>query len=535
MARPRSEKPSLLPTLRGTALSIRLSFGELKYLTPVLAKVEAEYVGKNGYVKPSHPNYLAVNEALAGATERLEQAFAIAQRSGDLTVERLKQVYLQLTNEAEVSAQHEQLRQQAEEQTQDFKRRLRDERRLLARVRDEDLDEHISELETKLVELRLRRDNLRRAAGSYEDDLFTTYLIRYATRKGVATMATTTTRSHMALVTTIRQFSPNSRIQDIDEAWLIRFQDWLVTTPSRRAIYRRTKNPAFGEQDERKTVAVEFLYYKETSTRKNSSVERYIERIKGCLRYYQARPHLLPHGVRVSDSFKLYEFDLAAKEDNVVALEEGELFQLFGFDGVITKPERRALDIFLFLCATGLRFNDLQKVKKSSIVDGMIHLVARKTKKHKIVVDIPLNVISSRILEKYNYDMTTCRLNYTDALIGIRSVLNHNEGKTFPSLQQSHTSVNYSGAQEVIVETTRANAIGTHSGRRTFINICLDYNVPLNKLVGMTGHRNVNTLMVYANKRKDVKKHMRNIFQLPAYEPQEYVPDDLADEVDEEE
>lgn len=532
MARPRSEKPSLLPTLRGTALSIRLSFGELKYSTPVLAKVEPEFIGKNGYVKPSHPNYLNINEALAAATERLEQAFAIAQHSGDLTVQRIKQVYLQLTSEAEASAQREQLRQQAEQQKEDFKRRLRDERRLLARVRDEDLDEHIAELETKLVELRLRRDNLRRAAGSYEDDLLTTYLTRYATRKGIATMAATTRSSHMALVTTISHFAPATRIQDVDEAWLIKFQDWLVTTPSKRAIYRRTKNPDYGELDDRKLVAKEFLYYKETSTRKNSSVERYIERVKGCLRYYQARPHLLPPGVVVSDSFKLYEFDLAAKEDNVVALEEAELFQLFAFDGVITKPERRALDIFLFLCATGLRFNDLQKVKKTSIVDGMIHLVARKTRKHKIVVDIPLNVISTHVLEKYNYDMTTCKLTYTDTLLGIRSVLNHNEGKTFPTLQEPHTSVNYSGAQELVVETTRANAIGTHSGRRTFINICLDYNVPLNKLVGMTGHRNVNTLMVYANKRKDVKKHMRNIFQLPAYEPHDYVADDLAEEID---
>nr|GFC04996.1 hypothetical protein [Tanacetum cinerariifolium] len=353
---------------------------------------------------------------LAGATERLEQAFKIAQRSGDLTVQRLKQVYLQLTSEAEQSAQHEQLRQQVVQKVEDYNRRLRDERRLLARVKDEDLDEHISELETKLVELRLRRDNLRRAAGSYEDDLLSTYLTRYATRKGIATMAATTRTSHMALVTTISHFAPATRIQDVDEAWLVKFQDWLVTTPSKRAIYRRAKNPDYGELDERKLLAKEFLYYKETSTRKNSSVSRYIERVKGCLRYYQARPHLLPPGVVVSDSYKLYEFDLAAKEDNVVALEEAELFELFA------------------------------------------------------------------------------------------SVLNHNEGKTFPTLQQLHTSVNYSGAQEVVVETARANAIGTHSGRRTFINICLDYN--------------------------DVKKHMRNIFQLPAYEAQEYVPDDLVDEVD---
>ena len=70
----------------------------------------------------------------------------------------------------------------------------------------------------------------------------------------------------------------------------------------------------------------------------------------------------------------------------------------------------------------------------------------------------------------------------------------------------------YSGSDDVNTTDRRAKLIGTKSGRRTFINLCLDANVPINNIMGATGHLNVATLMIYADKRRSLKKNFVNVF-----------------------
>jgi integrase len=531
MARPRSETPTCVPYLRGTALAVRLSFSGLKYRTPKLADVEPKFIAGNGYVKPSYENYLDINERLAGAVTRLEQAFRIAQAAGDLTEQRLGAEYKRLTGEAEI-------------ETRRTKRKtLVDDVNRLKRAQQEPVavDEQIHQLHEQLRKLNQQRDNLRREAGTYEDDKLITFLTKYATRDGIATMADATFRSHASFIETVRQFAPATTVQEVDEEWMVRFQDWLFSTPSSKPIYSTIPNPAYVEGNgQKQKKRGKILYYKQGDTRKNNTIETYLQKITSCLTYYQARPAKLPTGVTIGDSFKLYSFKLKPKEDNVVALEEAELFQLLNFtDFALNKQnrpineQRRAIDILLFLSATSLRHSDLAKVTPSTVKNGIITLTAQKTAQHSIEVNIPLNVISTTILAKYDNDMRKCIISYHKVNQRIREVLNHDGGKTFPSLQEPVEVVNYSGARAVGRTSTRANEIGTHSGRRTFINICLDYNVPINKIIGMTGHLDVATLMIYANKRKDVKKHMSNIFQLPTYAEQDYSMVELASVVQE--
>lgn len=533
MARPRSIIPTCSPFLRGNSLSARLSFGDIKYLTPVLAKVEPTHLAKNGYLNTNAPDYVGINEKLAGAVERLEKAFLLAQSAQEVTSTRIGKEYQRLTKETENAAKHAQQRHQVEHQASEFNRRIGNERRLLKQVRDEDLDDHIQRLTDQLTDLRLRRDRRDQVAGTYEQDKLLTYLDRYATRDGLATMAESTRRSHDSFIATVRRFSATTRIQDVDEQWMLDFQDWLITTPSLKPIYSTMPNPDYVPGNgQKQKIKGKILRWHEGEPLVNSSVKTYMQKITSCLNYYQQRAKKLPAGVVIGDDYKLYTFKLLSKEDNVMALEEEELFQLVTFNEFKMREQERARDIFVFLCATSLRHSDLVKVVPGAVKNGHIKLVARKTRKHIIEVNIPLNQISRSILEKYGYDMRACKLSKHKINQRIREVLNHNEGKTFPSLQEPVTIINYSGNKEVSYGSTRANEIGTHSGRRTFINICLDYNVPINKIIGQTGHTDVNTLMIYANKRKDVNKHMSNIFNLPAYEAQDYAVPELVEVVE---
>ncbi|RYE13558.1 MAG: hypothetical protein EOP34_08575 [Rickettsiales bacterium] len=181
------------------------------------------------------------------------------------------------------------------------------------------------------------------------------------------------------------------------------------------------------------------------------------------------------------------------------------------------------MDTLLFLCSTSLRHSDLIKVVPATIKDNRIMLTAKKTKKHNIKVNIPLNPISTAILTKYDNDMRNCNMAYENINKYVREVLNEN-ANLFPTLQELEAITRPSGNDDTdnTIYLKRADAIGTHSGRRTYVNICLDYNVPLNKIMGATGHTNVNTLMIYANKRKDVNKYMANTFQFNPSEKEVY-------------
>lgn len=509
MGRPIRDTPTVVPFLRGNSLSVRWSFRGLKYRTPALAKgVDRAHMAKNGYVKNTHPEHLTINTDIAAAVDRLEQATKILLNAGDVTEQRINAEYTRLNKEAVATAATE--------------RRIEDQQAMQRRVLLKghravtlpDLEEEIETLEAQLLAKKQQRDNLKKQLGMYDDDSFVRFLEMFATRKGITTMEASTSRSHASFIETLKRFDANVRIQDVDDNWILAFQDWLIVTPSVKPIYSSFKDGKRQKGD--------LLYYKTGNTLKNNSIETYIIKVQSCLKYYQSRPELLPAGCVINDNWKRYESDLLSKDDNVVALEENELLDLFHFKDFKMQEQERAVDILLFLCATSLRKSDLKKVIPSSIKNGRINLIAQKTRKHSIKVTIPLNPISSAILKKYGNDMNKCKMATQRINQRIREVLNHNDGKTFPTLQIIEKVTNYSGKEDVGGEQTRASLIGSHSGRRTFINICLDYNVPVNKIIGMTGHTNVNTLMVYANKRKDVQKHMVNMFQLPAYEEQDY-------------
>lgn len=509
MARPLADTATIVPFLRGNSLSVRWSFRGLKYRTPALAKgVGAHQIAKNGYVKNNHDEHLTINTDIAAAVDRLGQATKILLNGGDVTEQRINQEYTRLTKEA-VAAVATELRVEDQQAMQ---------RRVLLKghraVTLPDLEAEIEALEAQLVAKKKQRDNLKKSLGMYDDDSFVRFLELFGVRKGITTMEASTSRSHASFIETLKRFDADVKIQDIDDNWILAFQDWLIVTPSVKPIYSSFKDGKRQKGD--------LLYYKTGNTLKNNSIETYIVKVQSCLKYYQSRPELLPAGCVINDNWKRYESDLMGKNDNVVALEENELLDLFHFRDFKMQEQERAIDILLFLCATSLRKSDLKKVIPSSIKNGKINLIAQKTKKYSIKVSIPLNPISTAILKKYGNDMNKCKMATQRINQRIREVLNHNAGKTFPTLQIMEKVTNYSGKEDVGTEQTRASLIGNHSGRRTFINICLDYNVPVNKIIGMTGHTDVNTLMIYANKRKDVQKHMVNMFQLSAYEEQDY-------------
>lgn len=76
--------------------------------------------------------------------------------------------------------------------------------------------------------------------------------------------------------------------------------------------------------------------------------------------------------------------------------------QLYNFDFADNKALATQRDIFVFQCLIGCRVSDLERLTKSSIIDGAVEYIPRKTKDgHPFYVRVPLNSIAREILAKY--------------------------------------------------------------------------------------------------------------------------------------
>jgi integrase len=102
-------------------------------------------------------------------------------------------------------------------------------------------------------------------------------------------------------------------------------------------------------------------------------------------------------GIEVNDGFK--EFSIKKEKLEVIALSEIEFQKLVNHDLSNNKRLDQVRDIFVFSCATGYRYSDLEQLQRHHIKDDEIRLVITKTKEPSIV---PLNQYSRAILEKYS-------------------------------------------------------------------------------------------------------------------------------------
>jgi integrase len=552
MARPVAELPAIQPVHRKatSTLSVKCWFRGAEWQTPILARsVDAEHIGKNGYVKNSHADYLAINTAIEAATDLLNQACVIlAAIGGTITNDAIKTEYLRLSAEAidaGVAADAVQKRVAAKKEQK---------RKIQTVVIEPSLTDEIAELEALVEAKKKERDNVRKELNIYVDDTLVHFLNQYLF-DNKNDLAESSQRTYKAFITTVKRFAPDTKIQDVNEQWFKDFEYWLITTEAERPVFHMVHNPVT-----KKLEPGEVKKYIKTGVRSNGTVSNYITKIKSVLKYYRLRSEQLPADCVITEKYKMYKFKKPINDESVIALEENELYQLFKFSNFERSTHETATDMFLFLCATSLRVSDLCRITPDVVKDGVITLKPIKTVKRMITVRIPINQVSAYVLKKYDFDLRrkdngkpvvfydkkgneVYKPMVEDYLINerIKIVLNYKHGANyvFPSLQIKDKLVRYSGTVEIEKKSkkskpgegsTRADLISSHSGRRTYINLALDANVPVNKLMLITGHLKLETLMIYADKRKDVKKHVLNLFNFANYDPQDYTVPTLIDE-----
>ncbi|UPL50558.1 tyrosine-type recombinase/integrase [Hymenobacter sublimis] len=516
MARPKSTACRITTALRTDGiykdavqkpLYVRYSFGsDQSHKVPTLFDAKEGELTEAGYLKPSaRPDREAINVYLQAVRERLQQAHNIVAASAESVTGKLVAAeYDRLTKEAVAAAEAQ---TQAELKRAKFKEKAnRIANEFSEAVIYEEIparEAHIAKLEAELQTKRNTLINLKKEKNLYEDDKLTTWLLNYAQRNGSTTLAKSTQRTNNSFVETVKQFDPEARIGNINDVWLVKFQDFLINTPSRTPIYSIItvgKNRIKGD----------FLKWQIGKTRSNETVLNYIDKVKSCLNYYTIHDDKLPDGVKVNPHYKRYEFTLSRKPERVYTLEEQDLVDLMAMDHLSKSLERARL-LLLFLCATSLRYSDASTLTAHNIQKGYIHKATQKGKKKGTEVYIKINPVSQYVLDRCENNISSIAMDddYLNNLLP--QIL-----KPLPSMQQMVDFVDVSGDNDTVTYVPKYEAIRTHSGRRTHINILLDYNVPLHDIMSITGHKQIKTLEGYMQKRrKELREHTLNIFELP--------------------
>jgi len=173
-------------------------------------------------------------------------------------------------------------------------------------------------------------------------------------------------------------------------------------------------------------------------------------------------------------------FSMARREVEKQALTESQL-QAIARENFGPPRLRLVRDIFLFCCFTGLAYADIQKLKRSEIVEGSNNELWLITKRQKTDTTsrIPLLPTALEIINRYK-DNKECEL----------------KGTVLPVL--SNQKMN-SYLKEIADKCEVHFNLTFHIARHTFATtITLSNGVPIETVAKMLGHRNLKTTQHYA-------------------------------------
>lgn len=167
-----------------------------------------------------------------------------------------------------------------------------------------------------------------------------------------------------------------------------------------------------------------------------------------------------------------------------------QLLRLFFYpeEKTISKNEHYVLFYFLFSCLTGLRFSDIQNLKRENFKDGNIELYQGKTKTKVI---IPLSNLAKELLSL---------ISEFDSI--------HPKVKIFKTFTNQSTN---RILKRIAIIAGINKKLTYHVARHTFATLSISLDVPIYVLKEMLGHKDIKTTQIYAKvseqkRNKEIEK-----------------------------
>lgn len=181
---------------------------------------------------------------------------------------------------------------------------------------------------------------------------------------------------------------------------------------------------------------------------------------------------------------------------DIIRLDKEEIQQLA--DLKLPNPqEAKVRDYFLFLCFTGLRYGDFEKLDKT-YYNKEENYIKLKSNKNFSDCQIPLHPLALKIAQRYDWnfhDYTNQGLNH--ALHTLLEKYNLFEENVIMAYMQKGRKTYIKKKRELIT---------CHAGRRTFISRMIESGADIYDVMSCTGHKKVETLRFYIDKFGKARK-----------------------------
>lgn len=200
----------------------------------------------------------------------------------------------------------------------------------------------------------------------------------------------------------------------------------------------------------------------------------------------------------VNREYKLTDFMPESEESFEVSLSIDEVERLHKFDFSKNQKLERVRDLFVVACYTGLRFGDLQRLKKEHLQSKFLSVVQEKTKKkNPLPVIIPILEPVKEIFIKYDYNLPN-EISNQKMNLYLKEMAE--ESKLFDDIV---TYQKIKGGKKMTISQPRHKEIKTHSARRTFCTMSYLLGVPTQSIMKISGHRTEKSFLRYLKVSND--------------------------------
>lgn len=216
----------------------------------------------------------------------------------------------------------------------------------------------------------------------------------------------------------------------------------------------------------------------------NITIAKQLSTLKTFLNYAKAQ------GVEVSAKYSAFKIKRES-ELEIIALTQKEFETLYTLDLSKRPAWDQVRDVFIFSCATGLRYSDLAQLKWEHVKEEYIDLTAIKTS-HK--TKIPLNPYSKAILKKY-----AGAVRPLPVISNQRS--NEHLGKicNWAGINEPVEIVRKYGAHREVTTYPKYDLIRMHCGRKTFATLSLENGMPAEYVMKIGGWKDYKSFKRYMN------------------------------------
>lgn len=289
-----------------------------------------------------------------------------------------------------------------------------------------------------------------------------------------------------------------------------RKNDWTHSTFEKFAAFKNhlmafkkfAKNPSFDLFSEKGLNDLVDFFRKDCDML-NSTIGKQMGYLKWFLKWAAAKGY---HNNLECNTFKP---KLKTTQSKVIFLTDEEVKKIMDFEIPETKKYlERVRDVLIFCCYTGLRYSDVENLRRSDIKEDHIEITTVKTADSLV---IELNKHSKAILDKYK----DVAFEGNKALPVISNQKMNKNIKELGRLVGIDTPVRitqYRGNERIDHVYPKYELLCTHTGRKTFICKALSLGIAPNVVMKWTGHSDYKAMKPYIDIADSVRANAMSLF-----------------------